>query len=193
MLKIKVCARASSVQKVSSQVLWKTETFIIENIRYKKHCTQDNDTSVPFKVGTLGPHKFSQSPSAALLYFPESHQKSEISSVPKVILLLGKPRSNRTPNLGCRGVITWVIWCFAEKLCTRHDAWAGVLLWWSCQSPVAHGCGLLNQLNSFRGGIFKLNTKSDAESLLYSVILNVMATQYTCSLNGIYCAHWLVL
>ena len=25
-----------------------------------------------------------------------------------------------------------------------------------------------------------------------SVILNVMATQYTCSLNGIYCAHWLV-
>ena len=24
--------------------------------RYKKHCTQDNDTSVPFKVGTLGPH-----------------------------------------------------------------------------------------------------------------------------------------
>ena len=25
--------------------------------RYKKHCTQDNDPSVPFKVGTLGPHK----------------------------------------------------------------------------------------------------------------------------------------
>ena len=24
-----------------------------------------------------------------------------------------------------------------------------------------------------------------------SVILNVMATQYTCSLNGIYCPHWL--
>ena len=25
-----------------------------------------------------------------------------------------------------------------------------------------------------------------------SVIFNVMATQYTCSLNGIYCPHWLV-
>ena len=24
--------------------------------RYKEHCTQDNDASVPFKVGTLGPH-----------------------------------------------------------------------------------------------------------------------------------------
>ena len=24
--------------------------------RYKKHCTQDNHTLVPFKVGTLGPH-----------------------------------------------------------------------------------------------------------------------------------------
>ena len=24
--------------------------------KIKKHCTQDNDASVPFKVGTLGPH-----------------------------------------------------------------------------------------------------------------------------------------
>ena len=24
--------------------------------RYKKHCIEDNDASVPFKVGTLGPH-----------------------------------------------------------------------------------------------------------------------------------------
>ena len=45
-----------SVQKVSSHVIWKIETFIEEDTRYKKHCTQDNDASVPFKVGTLGPH-----------------------------------------------------------------------------------------------------------------------------------------
>ena len=32
------------------------ETFIEKDTRYKKHCTQDNDTAVPFKVGTLGPH-----------------------------------------------------------------------------------------------------------------------------------------
>ena len=42
------------VQKVSSHVIWKTETFIKEDTRYKKHCTQDNDASVPFSVDTLG-------------------------------------------------------------------------------------------------------------------------------------------
>ena len=30
--------------------------FIEEDTRYKRHCTWDNDTSVPFKVGILGPH-----------------------------------------------------------------------------------------------------------------------------------------
>ena len=34
--------------------------------------------------------QFSQLPSAALSYFPESHQWSEISSLSKVILVLGK-------------------------------------------------------------------------------------------------------
>ena len=37
--------------------------------------------------------------------------------------------------------------------------------------------------------MFKLNAKFDANSLFYSVILNGMATQYTCSLNGIYHPH----
>ena len=47
--------------------------------------------------------QFSQLPSAAPLYFPESHQWSEISSLSKVILVLGKARSHRAPNLGCKG------------------------------------------------------------------------------------------
>ena len=51
---------------------------------------------------------------------------------------------------------------------------------------------LLNHLNSFCGGMFKLNTNFDTDSLLYSVISNVMATQYTCSLNSVYRPHWLV-
>ena len=42
-----------------------------------------------------------------------------------------------------------------------------VVLWWSCQSPVAHSCGLLNHPNSFHGGMFKLHEKCDADSLLY--------------------------
>ena len=43
---------------------------------------------------------------------------------------------------------------------------------WACyqdESPVAHSCSLLNHPNSFHGGMFKLNTKSDADSLLYSL------------------------
>ena len=47
----------------------------------------------------------------------------------------------------------------------RRDAWAGMLSSWSCQSSVAHTCGLLNHPNSFCGGMFKLNAKSDADLL----------------------------
>ena len=36
--------------------------------RYRKHCTQDNDASVPFKVGTLGSHTIL--PVSLLLFQP---------------------------------------------------------------------------------------------------------------------------
>ena len=49
----------------------------------------------------------------------------------------------------------------------RCDAWVGTLLWWRCQFPVAHSCGLLHHLNSFHRGMFKLNIKFDTDSLLY--------------------------
>ena len=64
------------------------------------------------------------------------------------------------------GWVPWVIWCFTKNLCTRRDAWARALSWWSCQSLVAHSFGLLNHPNSFPGGMFKLNAKFDADSLL---------------------------
>ena len=111
--------------------------------------------------------QFSQLSSAARLNFPESHWQSEISSLSKVILVWGKARSPSTPNLGCRGWVTWVIWCFMKNLCTRRDPWAGTSPWWSCQSPVARSCGLLNHPNSFRRGMFKINSKFDADLLLY--------------------------
>ena len=112
---------------------------------------------------------------------------------PCLILVFRRARSHRAPNVGCkRGWITWVICCFAKKLYVRRFASIGVLSWQSCQSPVAHSCSLLSHLNSFCGGMSKPNTKCDADCLLYSVILNVMATQYTCSLSGIYHPHWLV-
>ena len=157
-----------SVQKTSCHVMWKIETFIEEDTRYKKHCTQGNDASVPFKVGILGPHTVLPVAIAAPLYFPESHWWSAISPLSKVILVLGKARSHRAPNLGCRGAESPGDLMFHQKtLHERCDAWVGVLSCCNCQSPVACSCGLLNHLNSFWREMFKLNTKFDANSLLY--------------------------
>ena len=46
--------------------------------------------------------QFSQLSSAVSLYFPEFHPWSEISSLSRVILVLGKARSCRAQNLGCK-------------------------------------------------------------------------------------------
>ena len=73
------------------------------------------------------------------------------------------------------------------------DAWVSMVSWGCCQSPVAHSCGLLNHLNSFCEVLFKLHAKFDVDPLLYSLsYFNVMATQYTCTLNGVYSPHRLV-
>ena len=163
--------------------------------RYKKHCTQDNDASVPFEVGTLGPHTLLPFVISCPLYFPESHWWSEISSLSKMTLVLGKVRSGRATNLGCRVVVSHLcdlMFCQKTLNKMRYDAWADLLSWWSCQSPVAHRCSFLNHRNSFQGGMFELNTKFEADLLLYSLNhLNAMAT-HLCSLNGIYHHQWLV-
>ena len=142
----------------------KIETFIEEDTRYKKHCAQDNHTSVSSKVGAFGPRTGLPIAISCIVTF------SWIWPMVRnlfPILVLGKARSHRTPNLGSRGGwVTWVIWWFAKN-CTTCDAWAGTLLWWSCQSPVVHSCSLLNYLNTFHGEMFKLNAKLDANSLLY--------------------------
>ena len=86
-----------------------------------------------------------------------------------------------------------MIWCFVKKLCRRRDARVDTLSWWSCQSPGAHSCILC---------IIWIVSVEECSSLMQdliqiccsncSVILNVTATQYTCSLNGVYHPHWLV-
>ena len=81
---------------------------------------------------------------------------------------------------------------FHQNPCMRCDAWAGALSWWSCQSPVAHSCGLLNHLNSFCGGMFILmQNLMQIHCSPCSVILNEMATQYTCSLRRRHHLQWL--
>ena len=67
-----------------------------------------------------------------------------------------------------------------EQVCCHDEA--------ASHDEVAHSCSLLNHPNSFCGGMFKLNIKFDAHSNC-SVILIVMATQYSCSFNGAYCSH----
>ena len=89
-----------SVQKVSSHVIRKMEAFIEEATRNIVHVTvtpQSPSGQAPWDLT-----QFSQLPSAAPSYFPESHQQSEIASLSKVVLILGKVRSCRTLNLDCR-------------------------------------------------------------------------------------------
>ena len=85
-------------------------------------------------------------------------------------LVLGKARSCRVPNLSWRGAESpeWSN-VLPKKLYMRCEAGVGTLSWWSCQSPVSYSCGLPNHLNSFHRGMFKLNSKSDADSSLYSL------------------------
>ena len=156
----------NSVQKVSTYVIWKIETFTEEDTRNIVHRTMAPQS--PSKWAPWDLTQSSQSSSAAPLYFLESHWQSEISSLSKVILVWGEARNGGALNLGCSGGwVTWVIRCFTKKLCRGRDTWVGVLWWWSCQSPVACSCSLLNHLNSLHWGMFKLNAKFDEGLLLY--------------------------
>ena len=59
----------------------------------------------------------------------------------------------------------------------------------------AHSCSLLYHLNSFSEECSSLRQKKKLTQIrcsIQAVILNSIATQYTCSLKGIYCFCWLV-
>ena len=102
-----------SVQKVSSHTRWKIETFIgykIEETLYKGQWhfspfpsrylgTSHSSPCVSSTVQNTLQNPLLELPSAAPSYFPESYHWSEISSLSKAILVLGKARSPRTPNL----------------------------------------------------------------------------------------------
>ena len=138
--------------------------------------------------------QFSQSSSAALSYFPESHQQSEISSLSKVILVLGKARSLRVPNLGC-SVAESPGWF---DVLPKNSAWHLMCEWaHSCdkaanhQSPIAAAFWITWTVSEEECSSLTQNLMTILCSTR-SVILNVTATQYTCSFNSIYCPYWLV-
>ena len=155
-----------------SHVIWKIETFLEEDkiYIYTRNIMRRTNTQSPSKLAPWDLTQFSHLPSTDLSYFPESHLWFETSSLSKVTWVLGKARSHKLPNLGSKGIKSagWFD-VLPKTSAMRLDVWAGVLSWWSCQSAVAHSCGLLNLPNSFHAGMFKLNTKFDADSLLCSV------------------------
>ena len=113
----------------------------------------------------LGPHTVLPITSATLSYFPESDRCSEISSLSKVILDLRKAISYRAPNLGCSGTES-PGWCYVLQK-TLYKTWYLSRHIVTVKLPITYG--LLNHLNSFHGGMFKLNAILDADSLLYSL------------------------
>ena len=110
--------------------------------------------------------QFSQSPPAAPSYFP-AHQRSKISSFSKVILVLGKAKSHRVPNLCRRGAESpgWF------GVSSKHSAWDLTHKQVRCRDETAnHRCTQLRpseSSDSFCRGMFKLNGKFDTDSLLY--------------------------
>ena len=110
-----------SVQKVSSHVVWKIETFIEENTRNIAHRTvtpQPLSQQAPWGLTQL-----SQSPSAALLYFPAPRRWSEIHSLSKGILVLEKASSFKAPNQSCRGAESPGCFDVLQKKKTPHETW----------------------------------------------------------------------
>ena len=80
---------------------------------------------------------------------------------------------------------------FCQKPLHQTHAQADTMSWWSCQSPVAHSCELLNHTVSVEDCLSLTQNLMQIRCSTCSVILNEMVTQYTCSLNSIYCPCWL--
>ena len=137
--------------------------------------------------------QFSQSPSASLLYFPKSHRWSETSPLSKVTLVLGKARSHRAPNLGCRRAESpgWFDvspknspWDTMHEQVHRCDEAANhrlpiVAAFWIIQIVSTEECSSLSQ---------------NLMQIPCSTLCHFECdghTQCTCSFNGFYCPQWL--
>ena len=119
---------------------------------------------------------------------------SEISSLSLVILVLGKARSYRAPNLSYRGPES-PLWFHVSR---KHSAQDMLREQAHCHDEAAY-----HQLSiAVTFWIIWIFSTEECSNLMQnlmqihcstrSVILNVMATQNSCSLNIIYHPHWLV-
>ena len=156
-----------SVQKVSSHVTRKIETFTEEDTRYKKHCTQDKDAFVPFKVRTLGPHTVVPALSAADLCWLQPYTFHFLRW-----------------SACCRPSRMWDIFI---RFSTIFEAFVPHCT--HCIIPKS----LLNHPNSSCGGMFKLDAKLDTDLLLYFLSYFECDIHMIHMLSQcIYCPFWLV-
>ena len=104
---------------------------------------------------------------------------------------LEKPESQGIKS-GLQGDwVTWVIWCFTKKLCMKlsHKPCPNEAA--KHQLPIAVAFWII-QIVSVEECSSLVQNLMHIHCSTCSVILNAMATQYTCSFNGIYRLHWLV-
>ena len=107
----------------------------------------------------------------------------------------GKSQKSQGTKSGLqRGWVTWVIWCF-----TKNSARHMILELAHCrdeadnhQLPMAVAFCIIWIVSMKECSNLMQNAKFDRDWSLYSVTLNVTATQYTGSLNSIYHPRWLV-
>ena len=149
---------------------YEEETFIEEDTRYKKQCTKDNDASVSFKVDTLGPHTvLPVAISCPVVFFLNLIDSLKSLSFQRWFEFWEKSEVIGHQIWAVRVLTNLGDLLFCQKLLMTCDAGAGVLSWWSCQSPVAHSYSLLNHPNSIYRRMLKLNAKSNTNLLLYSL------------------------
>ena len=181
------------------------ETFIEEDARFKKHCAWDNDASVPFKAGTLGPHTVL--PVSLLLFktlckilWWNHHQLSLRIFLNCINGLKSLPFQRWFQFWEKPEVTGHQIWAVVETespgrfdVSPKNSAWNMMHERALCRDEAAN-----HQVpTAVAFWISRIVSMEECSSLTqnlrqircstHSVILNVMATQYTCSLNSVYC------
>ena len=153
----------------------------------------DNDASVPFKVGTLGPHTVL--PINISCPFLFSWISTAWNLFPfKDDFSFGKSQKSQGTQSGHRGAESpgWF------DVSPKNSAW-DVMHEWACcsdeaakhQLPIAAAFWIIQVLST--GECWSLMQNwMQIRCSTHLVILNATATQYTCSLSGVYHPHWLV-
>ena len=166
--------------------------------KIQKHCTEDNDAPVLFKVGTLGPHMvlpiainnspvvFSWILSTVWNLFPSKGDFSFWESKKSQASKSGPwPGGSGVGGLSHLGDLTFCqktlseMWCMRRRVVIKLPITLAVVSW-------------ITRIGSEEECSNLMQNWMQIHCSTHSVILNVMATQYTCSLNSIYHPHWLV-